>query len=145
MRIVIGHLPLYAVSVGRNSAGEVLNNADQLRSLLERYRVHTYISGHHHAYFPGHRGQVQLLHSGAIGSGPRQLLNSSLPPRKTVTIVDINLNSASTTYTTYDLSTLTLIDQQQLPRIITGVNGFVLRQDMTCSTLPPAERSTCSD
>jgi hypothetical protein len=26
-----------------------MNDADALRQLLERYDVHTYISGHHHA------------------------------------------------------------------------------------------------
>jgi len=32
MRIAIGHLPLYAVAVGRDEPGEILDNADQLRS-----------------------------------------------------------------------------------------------------------------
>jgi 3',5'-cyclic AMP phosphodiesterase CpdA len=91
LRIAIGHLPLYAVAVGRNKPGEILDNAEQLRLLLERYHVHTYISGHHHAYFPGHRGQLQLLHAGAIGSGPRQLLNSDRLPQKTLTVIDIEI------------------------------------------------------
>jgi len=55
MRIAIGHLPLYAVAIGRNTAGNTLANPDKLRTLLEKYQVHTYISGHHHAYFPGKR------------------------------------------------------------------------------------------
>jgi hypothetical protein len=125
MRIVIGHLPLYPVAVGRDKAGEFLANAEQLRSLLERYHVHTYISGHQHAYFPGHKGQLELLYTGALGSGPRQLLNSSLPPRKTLTVIDLNLNSASTVYTTYDLKTLAIVDIQTLPTAI----GTVMRRD----------------
>lgn len=141
MRIVIGHLPLYAVAVGRDKPGEILNNADELRSLLERYRVHTYISGHQHAYFPGHRGQLQLLHTGALGSGPRPLLNSSLPTQKTLTVVDVNLGSALTTYTTYDMTTLQVVDQRKLPRIIVGPNGMVLRRDVELDELTPAERS----
>ncbi len=130
MRIVIGHLPLYAVAVGRNKVGEVLAGADKLRSLLERYHVHTYISGHQHAYFPGKRGQLELLQTGALGSGPRQLLNSNLPPIKTLTVVDINLNSASTIYTTYNMETLSVIDARILPRIVVGFNGWVLRRDV---------------
>lgn len=140
MRIVIGHLPLYAVAVGRDETGEILDNADKLRLLLERYRVHTYISGHHHAYFPGHRGQLQLLHAGALGSGPRPLLNSSLPTQKTLTLVDVNLGSASTTYTTYDMTTLQVVDQRKLPRIIVGPNGMVLRRDVELNELTPTER-----
>lgn len=141
MRIAIGHLPLYAVAVGRDESGEILDNADKLREILERYGVHTYISGHHHAYFPGHRGQLQLLHTGALGSGPRPLLNSSLPTQKTLTIVDINLESASTIYTTYDMTTLNLVDQYKLPRIIVGPNGMVLRRDVELNQLTPQERS----
>lgn len=121
MRIAIGHLPLYPVAVGRDKAGEFLSNAEKLRSLLERHQVHTYISGHQHAYFPGKKGQLELLSTGALGSGSRQLLNSNLPPRKTLTVVDINLNSASTIYTTYDMKTLAVIDIETLPSAIATV------------------------
>jgi hypothetical protein len=141
---VIGHLPLYAVAVGRDKPGEVLDRPEQLRSLLERYRVHTYISGHHHAYYPGHRGKLELLHAGALGGGPRRLLNSDLPPQKTLTIVDINLNRETTTYTTYDMATLKVVDQRQLPRLIVGHNGTVLRRDITEQDLTAAERSLLS-
>lgn len=143
LRIVIGHLPLYAVAVGRNKVGEILDNAEQLRSLLERYRVHTYISGHHHAYFPGHRGQLQMLHAGASGSGPRQLLDSERPGEKTLTVVDIELRSTTTSYTTYNLNTLKVIDIKELPRIIIGINGMELRQDISWDSLTPQEISRC--
>jgi hypothetical protein len=130
MRIVIGHLPLYAVAVGRDKPGEYLDNAEKLRSLLERYQVHTYISGHHHAYYPGKKGRLELLHTGALGSGPRQLLNSDLPPRKTLTIVDIFLASATTVYTSYDMETLEIISDRSLPEIIFAPNGKVFRRDL---------------
>lgn len=141
LRIAIGHLPLYAVAVRRDRLGEILDQPDQLRSLLEKYRVHTYISGHHHAYFPGHRGKLELLHAGAIGAGPRRLLNSDRAPQKTLTIVDVKLGSASTTYTTYDMTTLQLVRQQDLPRLIVGPNGWVLRRDVQEAELTAEERS----
>ncbi|HEY9825669.1 MAG TPA: metallophosphoesterase, partial [Stenomitos sp.] len=130
LRLVIGHLPLYAVAVGRDRPGEFLNQAEQLRSLLERYRVHTYISGHDHAYYPGHRGQLQLLQTGALGSGPRRWLNSSLTPRKTLTVIDIELQQAQTRYTTYDMATRNVLDHHILPRSIAAPNGVVLRRDV---------------
>nr|WP_290228229.1 metallophosphoesterase [Trichocoleus desertorum] len=141
LRIAIGHLPLYAVAVRRDRLGEILDQPDKLRSLLEKYRVHTYISGHHHAYFPGHRGKLELLHTGAIGAGPRRLLNSDRAPQKMLTIVDVKLGSASTTYTTYDMTTLQLVKQQDLPRLIVGPNGWVLRRDVQETDLTAAERS----
>jgi Icc-related predicted phosphoesterase len=130
MRIVIGHLPLYPVAVGREKPGEYLANADQLRSLLSHYQVHTYISGHQHAYYPGKKEQLELLHAGALGSGPRKLLNSSLPPQKTLTVVDIDLKSQITIYTTYDLKTLSVIDIQTLPKMIVTPNGKIVRRDV---------------
>jgi len=75
MRIAIGHL--YAVAVGRDETGEILDNADQLRFWNVTMSIH--IGGHHHAYFPGHRGQLELLHTGALGSGPRHPTHNLAP------------------------------------------------------------------
>jgi Icc-related predicted phosphoesterase len=131
MRIVIGHLPLYGIAMGRNRPGDYLAEAEKLRALLERYQVHTYISGHAHAYYPGKRGQLQLLHAGALGSGPRRLLNSEQAPRKTLTIVDIDPEQQQTVYTTYDMKTQKAIDITSLPRWIMAPNGQVLRRDIS--------------
>ncbi|MGI0479432.1 metallophosphoesterase family protein [Geminocystis sp. CENA526] len=131
MRVVIGHLPLYAVAKGRDKVGEVLHNPEQLRALLEKYNVHTYISGHQHAYYPAYKGDLQLLHTGALGSGARQLLNTDTPPRKTLTVIDVNFNEDSLTkYTTYDMRTFKVINYEELPRLIQGHNGIVYRRDI---------------
>jgi hypothetical protein len=143
-RILITHLPLYGIAVGRDKPGEVLANADQLRAMLERYRVHTVISGHQHAYYPGHRGQLQLLHAGILGSGPRPLVDSGRPPQKTLTVVDFDFSDpALTTYTTYDSRTLRTLDTTELPRFIAGHNGMVLRRDLRYADLAPDEQAFC--
>ena len=144
VRILIGHLPLYAVAVGRDQPGEVMDNADQLRALLEKYNVHTYISGHHHAYYPGHRGNLQLLHMGIIGSGPRPLIDSDLPPWKALTVLDIDFDTPELTrYTTYDIQTMALIEYGQLPRFLAGHNGIVLRRDVDATELSADEKAFC--
>jgi predicted MPP superfamily phosphohydrolase len=130
LRLIIGHLPLYAIATAKNKPGEYLTDAETLRSLLEKYRVHTYFSGHHHAYYPGKKGKLELLHAGALGQGARQLIGSTLPPRQTVTIVDWNLEEASSSYTTYNLKTLKLIELKELPRSITGDNSTIWRRDV---------------
>jgi hypothetical protein len=141
MRIAIGHLPLYAVAVGRDELGEILADAEQLRAMLERHKVHTYISGHHHSYYPARKGKLELLHTGALGSGPRPLLSGNLPVTNTLTIVDINLGSQVTTYTTYNMKNLKVVDQQTLPRVIAGPTGLIMRRDLEMSDLTPQERS----
>ncbi len=141
LRMVLGHLPFYAVAQGRDRFGEILERADQLRSLLEQYRVHTYISGHHHVYFPGHVGQLELLHAGALGSGPRSWLGTTAAAIQTLTVVDINLATQSTTYTTYNMGTLQVVKEHQLPRVIVGPNGRVVRRDIAWANLTPNERN----
>ncbi len=144
MRILLGHLPLYAVAIGRDKPGEVLNNAEQLRQMLEKYDVHTYISGHQHAYYPAHKGELQLLHTGILGSGPRPLIEGNLPAWKTLTVVDIHFQRAElTTYTTYNMETFELIEYQQLPRLLMGHNGMILRRDINWDNLTPSEKAAC--
>lgn len=138
---MLGHLPLYAVAIGRNEPGEVMENADRLREILERGKVHTYISGHHHSYYPAHKGKLQLLHMGILGSGPRPLIDGT-PPRKAMTVIDIKFDSPDlTTYTTYDMETLQLIQYEDLPRFLAGHNGMVMRRDV--ENLTATERSQC--
>ncbi|MDJ0599436.1 MAG: metallophosphoesterase [Crocosphaera sp.] len=127
LRLAIGHLPLYPVAVGRDSGGNYMADGEKLQNLLEQYDVHTYISGHHHAYYPGKKGQLELLHSGALGGGPRQLLNSNLSAQKTLTVVDLSLPSEETIYTTYNMKTLDVIDIQTLPKAI----GQIIRKDLS--------------
>ncbi|MEO1373025.1 MAG: metallophosphoesterase [Cyanobacteria bacterium J06635_10] len=146
MRILLSHLPLYPVAIGRNKPGDVMENADELRLMLEKYKVNTYISGHHHAYYPGHRGKLQLLNMGIIGSGPRSLIDSKIQPTKAITVVDINFDSPElTNYTTYDMRTLKLIEYKQLPRFLTGHNGIVLRRDVEYEDLTAEEKAACVD
>lgn len=144
LKILLGHLPLYAVTVGRDRSGEVMEDAEGLRAMLERHDVHTYISGHQHAYYPAYKGKLQLLHTGILGSGPRPFINSQLPPRKALTVIDIDFsNRELTTYTTYDMQTLELIEYEQLPRSIAGHNGMVLRRDVAPEDLTASERADC--
>jgi hypothetical protein len=130
MRIAIGHLPLYGIAVGRDRPGEFLANAEFLHTLLQKYDVHTYISGHQHAYFPGKKEKLELLYAGVLGSGARKLLNSSLEPCKTLTLVDVNLNSQTTVYTTYNIKSLAVIDIKTLPNTIKTPTGMVMRRDI---------------
>ncbi len=132
VRLVLGHLPLQAISQGRNRPGEVLQGADALQRLMERQRVQAYISGHHHAFFPGRSGGLDLLALGALGSGPRRLLGASQLPRHTLTLIDLfwarGAQPARATYTSYDMTTLQRIRPSELPARITSSGGRVLQR-----------------
>lgn len=134
-RFVMGHMPLYSVAQERDSKGNVLENPEKLQALLEKYRVHTYISGHQHAYYPGRRGKLELLNTGAAGSGARSWLDIDKAPVNSITIMDIFKESDSIVYSTYDIkkekaSEMPLLDQTRLPTAMFGVNGYMLRRDI---------------
>jgi hypothetical protein len=132
-RIVLGHLPLYAVAEGRDRPGEVLDDADAVRARLEAHDVDLYISGHHHAYYPGRRGTVQLLHTGALGEGPRPLLGAAEPSPRTATILDFDARSGDVRYTTFVIEgdrARDTVPLRSLPLRIDSHNGYVLRRDV---------------
>jgi hypothetical protein len=128
--MAIGHLPLYAVAKGRETGGNYLNDADRLRALLEKYNVHTYVSGHHHAYYPAYKGKLELLNTGVLGDGPRRLLSGDLAPSRTITVIDISWTTSDLIYTTYDMDTLKVVDQTTLPPYIDAPNGRINRRDL---------------
>ena len=128
-RIAIGHLPLYPIVEAKNKPGEYLARGDKLRSLLEQNQVQAYISGHHHAYYPGKKDSLELLYAGALGQGARELINSDLPAFPSITVIDMETATEKLTYTTYNAKTWELITLEQLPSSITGEHGTILRRD----------------
>lgn len=129
VKLAIGHLPLYPIAADKNKPGEYLANSEQLRSLLEQ-NVLMYISGHHHAYYPGKIGNLQLLHAGALGQGARQLINSNSLPNQTLTVLDLELDPVRIAYTTYNAKTWELISQSLLPESISSDRVNIIRQDL---------------
>ncbi|NJN02421.1 MAG: metallophosphoesterase [Leptolyngbyaceae cyanobacterium SL_1_1] len=140
-RIVMGHLPFYAVSQGRDRPGEFLDRADELRALLERHSVHTYICGHHHAYYPARAGNLEFLHCGALGSGPRTWLGRIDAPMQTLAVMDIFWESDTTVYTGYNMGDRSVIALEDLPRQIVGPNGRLMRRDLTLAELTLDEQA----
>jgi hypothetical protein len=129
MRIVLGHLPFYGISEGRSKAGEVVEDGERWRMLLEARGVDLYISGHHAAYYPAHRGRLRLLHSGGIGAR-RYIGHPRVPSRSTVTLLEIHPGRRGVELVTYDVDTGARVELSELPRCIAGYNGPVFRLDV---------------
>ncbi|MGF1673750.1 MAG: metallophosphoesterase, partial [Rivularia sp. (in: cyanobacteria)] len=71
-------------------------------------------------------------------------IDAKIPPWKALTVVDIKFDSPQlTTYTTYDIRTLKVIENKQLPRFLAGHNGILLRRDVEHQDLTAEEKSFC--
>ncbi len=71
-RVLFGHLPLQAFGRGRER--DVLD--DGLLEEIIAAPGTIYLSGHHHAYYPGWRDNITMLSVGNLGGNPRRLVGS---------------------------------------------------------------------
>ena len=90
-RIVFGHLPVWPVSRGRES--EILGDLN-LERIFRDLNVDLYLSGHHHAFYPGVHGGVRHVSQACIGSGPRRLLGQTHPSVRAITLLTIDAAGA---------------------------------------------------
>ncbi|MFW5972359.1 MAG: metallophosphoesterase family protein [Bacteroidota bacterium] len=131
-RWIVGHLPLHAVAEGRNRKGEVLAGADTLRRMMVEYDVDVYVSGHHHAYYPGRRGPLEMLHLGALGQGPRPLIGSNREPLQAITLATLRTDTLQLDTQAFgfdDPAQRISLELDDLPERIESINGFVVRRD----------------
>ncbi len=125
LSLVMGHLPLTAFSEGRARAGECVANPQGLAFLLRRGGVDLMISGHHHAWYPSESMGLRLLSLGAMGSGPRRIIGSSLTSPPSLTLLEWSRPSKLIRETTIDLNTMQPMASDGLPTQV-SVPGFPL-------------------
>lgn len=128
LRLVMGHLPAYGLSRGRDRPGEVLQRPERLRRLIERHGVHLYVSGHQHAWYPARVGDTNLLGLGAMGSGPRPLLSGGQPAVQTLTLLDLFPERNLLVETTIDLNRLKPIPVSSRPVTLQPRGGPLLQR-----------------
>jgi hypothetical protein len=131
LRILLGHLPLYAIVASKNKPGEVNSNPDSALAFFAKHKVDLYISGHQHAYFPARKNGVELLNLGCIGDGPRPILGSLEPAKKAFTLIKIPVKSPyHFKYQTWMPTSDIELKYQNLPDSVVGFNGITKRRDI---------------
>jgi acid phosphatase type 7 len=73
LKVAFGHLPLYPIAHGRER--ETLRDPE-LEQLFTRHGVEVYVSGHHHAYYPGATDTLRHLAMPCLGGGARPLIGT---------------------------------------------------------------------
>ena len=135
LRVLLGHLPLYAIVASKNKPGEVLAHHQDAANFFRKNGIDLYISGHQHAYYPARQQQLRLLNAGCIGEGPRPLLGDDKPATRAYTIIEVPINNAKLfDYKTFVPSTGKQIELSQLPDSVVGFNG-ISKKDRAASSL----------
>ncbi len=126
-RIVYGHVPLYPFAEGR--AAEALFD-DDLETLLLDHGVSAFVSGHHHAWYPGRRGALRLVGTSCLGDGPRALLGEEqVSPRSVLRFTVVG--GLITSLEAYSGASFdTQIPRSSLPGSVGSGGDVVVRDDL---------------
>lgn len=84
IKIIYGHVPQAPFTQGREA--EIMGDPG-FDALLERHGVTAFISGHHHAYYPGKRGNVRHISMACLGTGPRRLIGGDVVSPRAVALL----------------------------------------------------------
>lgn len=87
VKIVFGHLPIHPFA--RNREREILDDAE-LEAILRRHDVDAYVSGHHHAYYPGNVDGVRHVAAPCLGAGARALIGGQQRSRPALVVIEID-------------------------------------------------------
>lgn len=125
-RVAFGHLPIYPFSLGRET--EV--TADhELEQLLQHHGVELYLSGHHHAFYPGVHGGIRHIGQACLGAGPRRLIGTSRVADRAVTWLVFDEEAVTVSALTGPMLNRS-IEFSTLPESIPSRYGTLVREDL---------------
>jgi 3',5'-cyclic AMP phosphodiesterase CpdA len=130
-RVVFSHLPVYPFTHGRET--EV--SADhELERILRRHGVEVYLSGHHHAFYPGYREGILFVSQACLGAGPRALLGAGTRSERAITLLEVADDGRLTVRALAAPDFTREIDRSSLPRSIASRYGTLVRDDLRPAT-----------
>lgn len=126
-RMVFSHVPLWPFSVGREHE---FTGDERLEQILREGRVALYLSGHHHAFYPGVKDGVLHVGQGCLGAAPRPLIGTRERAPRSFTLIDFgrdgSLRLDALSGPDYD----TTIDRLTLPPRIVTPRATLVRDDL---------------
>jgi hypothetical protein len=125
-RVVFSHLPVHAFTHGRET--EVSGDRG-LERLLAAHGVELYLSGHHHAFYPGYHAGIRYVSQACLGAGPRALLGTSARAQRAVTWLEFDGDELRITALAGP-GLARRVDLQSLPESIQSGTVRLLRDDL---------------
>ena len=128
VKIVYGHLPIYPFAQHRDR--EVLGDR-ALEDLLNEHGVAAYLSGHHHTYYPGKRGDLRMVSLSCLGGGARKLLGTDTPSPRSVLVLEIDPVKGITSLEAHPVENFErTIPREALPESVGQGGTSIVRDDL---------------
>lgn len=131
-RVVFSHLPLWPVAHGRET--EHIGDPE-MQATLEDLGIDLYLSGHHHAFYPGAKGGVTFVAQACLGAGPRRLLGAASRAPRGFALVEFSDDTLHITALTGE-DMATPLDWRTLPPRISSPVSDLVRADLAGTALP---------
>ncbi|WP_299423295.1 metallophosphoesterase [uncultured Shimia sp.] len=125
-RIVFSHMPLWPFTEGRET--HIIGDPD-LETLLEQIDVGLHLSGHHHAFYPGHLDRLSVIAQAELGGGSRRLIGAERPGPKTITLLDIEADGTIRVSALQAPDFRTPVDVRTLPESLNTPERVIYRID----------------
>jgi 3',5'-cyclic AMP phosphodiesterase CpdA len=125
--VVFGHIPVFAVV--EKKASEILADTE-LQEIFRRYGVDLYLSGHHHAYYPGYYDGVRHISQACLGGGPRKLIGDESVSKKSFTEILFKDDGTISVEAYAAPHFIQKVDRQTLPRSIKHKSFELVRDDL---------------
>lgn len=126
-RIVFSHVPLWPFTVGRDS--DYLGDTE-LEAILRAGRVDLYLSGHHHAYYPGAKDGVRYVSQACLGAAPRPLIGASARSERGITVLDIPAEGPIRVEAYRAPDYVDRIERRDLPARVASPRATLVRDDL---------------
>ncbi len=132
VKVVFGHIPLRAF-VGGRKRDEVVRDQD-LERVLRRAGVDAYLSGHHHAYFPGRAAGMRMVAMPCLGSGSRKLMGTDDASARGVVVLELDASGVRSVEShTSGSGFARVVPRGELPERVGQGDQEVWRDDLTPS------------
>jgi Icc-related predicted phosphoesterase len=127
IKIALVHVPLHPAAA--STVTEVLGDS-KLEQIFAESKLTVFISGHHHAYYPGASGGVRQIAMACLGAGPRALIGSSTVSPRSFVVIDVQ-HDAITSLEAYGGAAFdTVIARSTLPPSVSSGAHQLVRDDL---------------
>ena len=126
VKIVYGHLPLWGFASEKTD--EIIGD-DDLEEMLERHDVDMFVSGHHHAYYPGRRRELRMLSMACLGTGPRELIGEGRTSRRSLAVFEYDASGIASVDAYLPPDFTQRVPRTMLPTSVDDGNAIVVRDD----------------
>jgi hypothetical protein len=128
IKIAFGHLPVYPSA--RQRELEVVSDS-ALEALFEEHRVTAYVSGHHHAYYPGAARGIRHVSMPCLGAGARRLVGTSRRSERALVVLDVKNDELVSVEALRAPEFEAAIERSELPRSVAYRNRVLERDDLS--------------